>query len=455
MNSNEVEANIQPFYAKWANVPFSPSRFPFFYGWVIVFISTVCIVCSVPGQTAGIGPFTDYLMEALGLSREKLSLAYMIGTITSGLLLPYAGKVLDKVGVRVMSVLASTGLAVSLLMFANAGKINDLLDGYGGVYLTVGVASLAFLLVRFFGQGNMTMVGRVAIGRWFNHWRGTATAIAGVPIAFAFNSAPWLMNKLINAFGWKGACLLLACCIGGGMTIIGALLFRDTPEECGLRMDGLTEDQSKKKEDKQLHVVHKEFTRGEAVRTISFWAFVFGLAVHSLIVTAIAFNITSIGEEMGKTKDEALLMFVYSSFISIPSRFIVSYLVDNTRLKLKAVLMMMAVTIFSYSLGLAWFDTGLGRVVTIVGLGLSGGVWGVVCNVTFPRYFGRKHLGAISGLNMSVIVIASAIGPALFNYCKVWLGSYQKASLSVLVLPAAMLVLAMLAGNPQENNNDQ
>ena len=440
----------QPVRTKWADVPFAPKKFPFFYGWVIVCVSTLSIVCSVPGQTAGIGPYTDYLIDALGVTRKELSLAYLVGTIVSGLILPYAGKLLDKVGVRVMSVISCLGLAGSLIVLANSGNINHFLSKYNSsVYVTIGVAGFSFLLVRFFGQGNMTMVGRVAMGRWFNHWRGTATAIAGVPIAFAFNAAPWLMNKLIEQFGWQQTCFLLAGVIGGGMTIIGVLLFRDTPEECGLTMDGLSETESVKKDTRQIHKVYHQFTRAEAVRTMAFWAFVFGLAVYSLVITAVAFHITSIGEEMGKSKEESLKMFVYSSFISIPCRFLVSHLVDNTRLKLKYILVGLSLTIFCYILGLAWFNSDTGHWCTIIGLGLSGGMWGVLCNVTFPRYFGRKHLGAVSGLNMSALVIASAVGPALFYQLKDWLGSFHNASICLAGIPIIMFILAIFADNPQ------
>lgn len=450
-NSN----NSQPFYAKWANIPFSPAKMPVFYGWVIVAVSTLSIICSVPGQTAAIGAFTDSLIDALKISRQQLSLAYMIGTIISGLILPHAGKMLDKVGVRVMSVFSCLGLAASLMVFANAGEINDYLHGYfSSVYVTIGVAAFSFLLVRFFGQGNMTMVGRVAMGKWFNHWRGIATAIAGVPIAFAFNAAPWLMNKLIELFGWQGTCILLAIAIGGGMTVIGALLFRDNPEECGLTMDGIGETESIEKDSKQIHTVYRQFTRSEAIRTTAFWAFVFGLSVYSLVITAVSFNITSIGQEMGKTKEEALKMFFYSSFISIPSRFFISFLVDKTRLKLKFILAALGLTLFCYIFGLAWFDTGWGHLTAIIGLGLASGTWGVLNNVTFPRYFGRKNLGAISGVNMSAMVIASAIGPALYSYCKQWLGSYRNVSIGVLILPMIIIVISFVADNPQHKIKD-
>ncbi len=82
------------------DIPFAPRRFGFFYGWVIVAASTLAVFASVPGQTIGVGVFTDYLIEALGLSREQLSLAYMFGTLASGLLIPLAGTVLDRIGIR-------------------------------------------------------------------------------------------------------------------------------------------------------------------------------------------------------------------------------------------------------------------------------------------------------------------------------------------------------------------
>ena len=430
-------------------MPFCPAKFPFFYGWMIVAISTLSIVCSIPGQTAGVGVFTDYLIAALGTTRSHLATAYLIGTITSGLILPYAGKLLDRIGVRLMSVLSSVGLGASLLILSNVGPIHDRLHvPINCPALPIIVGGCAFLLIRFFGQGNMTMVGRVAMGKWFNHWRGIATAIAGVPIAFGFNAAPWILNKLIAAAGWRQACWILAGSIGIGMALLGAIFFREKPEDCGLLMDGKVID-PKDTEKNAIHAVYKQFTRLEAIRTVSFWGISLGLATHSLIITAIAFHITDIGLEMGKTREEALMMFFYSSFISIPTRFVISYFVDNTALRLKWVLLGMAAVMGGYTAGLMYFNTPLGLWTTTICFGMSGGIFGVLLNVAFPRYFGRDHLGAISGLNMSVLVIASAIGPALFSLCKDWLGSYRNAALTVLVLPAIVLALSFFTRNPQ------
>lgn len=444
-----------PFYAKWANIPFAPARWPFFYGWMIVVVSTLSIIGSVPGQTFGVSVFTDYIIEALGLSRNQLSVAYMIGTIISGLILPFAGKLLDRIGVRFMSLFASLGLGLSLILLATIGRWTHALSAWVPMtLLPMATVSFTFLLIRFFGQGNMTMVGRVAMGRWFNHWRGMATAIAGVPIAFVFNAAPWIIEKLVNACGWKQACWILAGIVGIGISVIGLVFFRDNPEECGLLMDGKKPDDAVEKAKPDLHPVHRQFTRAEAVRTVSFWAYTLGLAAHVLIATAMLFHLTSIGEEMGKTRDQAVTMFLYSSFLSIPTRFVVSYFVDNTRLPLRWMLMLVAMTIFSYTIGLTMLDTRAGWLLTTAMYGITGGIWGVLGNVPMPRYFGRDHLGAISGLMMSIMVIASALGPTIFSYGRDYLGSYRNAAYVVLTLPVVVVILAFFTRNPQRKYAD-
>ena len=72
------------------------SKFPFFYGYVIIFAGTIGVIMSAPGQTVGISVFTDFLIEDLKISRDNLSLAYLIGTLLSSLILTYAGKFYDK-----------------------------------------------------------------------------------------------------------------------------------------------------------------------------------------------------------------------------------------------------------------------------------------------------------------------------------------------------------------------
>lgn len=447
---NPAKPFSRPFYAKWSNVPFAPARSPFFYGWIIVAVSTVSIICSIPGQTAGVGVFTDHIINALGLTRSELSLAYMIGTLTSGFLLPYAGRVLDVIGVRLMSIIASLGLAVSLLVMSGVDIFAALLERLLPSEVTAIIAaSVAFLLIRFFGQGNMTTVGRVAMGRWFNRHRGMATAISGIPITFAFNSAPWFLSAAIVALGWRQACWLMAVAIGAGMGTLGLLFLRDTPEECGLTMDGTPNTEQAQRKHPDLHPIYRDFTRREAVRTLPFWTIALLLSLHGMVITAFAFHITSFGEEMGKTASEATRIFLYFSFFTLPIRFLTAYIMDRTRIPLAWVLVVLSLAVAGSQCGLLFLDTPLGYVTTLVMFGLCGGIWGVLADASLPRFFGRKHLGAISSAVMSAMVMTSAVGPFLFSFGKSILGSYRAVILWMLLFPGILLVMSLFTRNPQ------
>jgi cyanate permease len=87
--------------------------------------------------------------------------------------------------------------------------------------------------------------------------------------------------------------------------------------------------------------------------------------------------------------------------------------------------------------------------LTVAGMGLAGGCFGLLMNNTNPRFFGRRHLGAINGLTSSIIVIASALGPATFSLSRLGTGGYDLV-FAVAVGAGLLLALAALkADNPQ------
>ena len=92
--------------------PFAVQRVPLFYGWIVVVVGTIGVLCSAPGQTVGVSVFTDHLMAATRLTRVQLSLTYLVGTLAGAFLLPRAGRIYDRLGSRTMTVLTAFALAV-------------------------------------------------------------------------------------------------------------------------------------------------------------------------------------------------------------------------------------------------------------------------------------------------------------------------------------------------------
>jgi cyanate permease len=85
----------------------------------------------------------------------------------------------------------------------------------------------------------------------------------------------------------------------------------------------------------------------------------------------------------------------------------------------------------------------------VLGFGLSGGCFSGLSIIIWPRFFGRRHLGAISGLFMTTVVVASAVGPFLFSLAEAFLGAYRFAFMASAVLAAVLAVAALWADNPQ------
>jgi hypothetical protein len=95
----------------YAGDRFFVRNLPFYYGWVVLVVGSLGVLASIPGQTMGVSVFTDHLIGALKISRVGLSTAYMIGTLSSSLLIPFAGILYDRWGARISAAVATLFLA--------------------------------------------------------------------------------------------------------------------------------------------------------------------------------------------------------------------------------------------------------------------------------------------------------------------------------------------------------
>ncbi|MEO1622148.1 MAG: MFS transporter [Cyanobacteria bacterium J06632_3] len=422
------------------DVPFSPAKFPFFYGWVIVVASVLGVLTSIPGQTIGVSVFTDHLIAATGLSRLQLANAYLIGTITSGCLLPFGGKLLDRLGARLVAVIAAGGLGLTLCYLAVCDRISLFVgEQLLGERLPLAPANVAtvilvigFVSLRFCGQGMLTMTSRTMLGKWFEQRRGQVSGMVGIFIAFGFAAAPYFFSLAIAQLGWRGTWLALAVLVGVGMSAVGWVLFRDNPEVCGLRMDGVGSPvDATGKSLKALDASEKSLaepekiwgvTRKQALGTVAFWAVTLAFMSQALSVTGITFNIVSIGEEMGVAEVDMVRIFVPIAVVSTAVGYGVGLACDRIRIQYIFMFMMTFQSIgiaALANLSIPWMI-----VPTVVGLGISGGCFGTLSSVVLPKFFGRAHLGAISGVQMMAIVIASALGPSWLANSKSLTGSY-------------------------------
>lgn len=435
---------------QWNNFPIKPAKVPFFYGWIILFAATIGILASAPGQTMGVSTFTDYLLKNIHINRNQLSMAYMIGTIGSSLILTYAGKMYDKYGARWVGMVISVVLAIVLVFLSQSDRIikRFVQDVNAPFYagFAIAVLIILFFALRFSGQGVLTMVSRNMLMKWFVAKRGLVNGISSVFVAIGFSLAPLTFDMMIQGTSWRIAWLLMALAIGLFFTIFVFLFFRDNPEDLDLVPDG------KEHANKEGHIIikpFKQFTLAEAKKTNAFWLFSIPLGIYALYITGFTFHLVSIFEHVNLTREKALAVFIPSSVISVIISLVGGYISDKIRLKY-FLYIILAAQIFALFC-LSYLNAGIYYYGFIAGNGIVSGFYNVLMAVVWPRFYGRENLGRITGFIMAIIVFSSALGPILFSLSASKFGSYRFAILGLVILLLIISVFSYKADNPQDN----
>ena len=430
------------------NKPFPVSKFPFFYGWVILAAGTIGILMSIPGQTMGVSVFTESLLSDLQINRNNLSLAYLVGTLGSGLIITRAGKLYDKHGARVMAFIAGVMLGVMLVYLTRIDRMVDSLSGASWLspaLITFVLLAIGFWGIRFFGQGLLTMVSRNMVMKWFNRRRGLANAVLGIFSALGFSVAPKILDHVIQRLEWRGAWIFLAILVGIVFALFVLFIFRDNPEACGCKADGKM--RAVKKSRRPPSLPERDFTLSEARKTIAFWAFTLGLSLSALYISGLTFHVVSVFEASGLTREQGLAIFIPTSLIAVGVQFLGGYASDYMRLKYLLLL---------FALGITFSIVGLTMLgenpwaywMIIIGNGVVWGLYTVLIGVTWPRFYGLKNLGAISGFSLSWTVIGSALGPYMFSVSMDLTGSYDLVAWICFGISILLIALSFKADNP-------
>ncbi len=418
------------------------SRLPFYYGWVILVVGGLGILASIPGQTMGVSVFTDHLIQALHVTRVNISSAYMAGTLASALLIPYAGKLYDRYGARISAAIAALCLGGFLFLMAKSGDITSALAAllpFQAGHIGFALAMITFFGIRFFGQGVLTLVSRGMVVRWFSTRQGLAVGFLGITTSFGFSFAPQPLQGLINTFGWQGALLALAGILILVFLPLVLLLYRSDPASCGMAVEeGMKIRISR---NKQMPAAPVDARVSQARRDLRYWIVIAMLCFWSMYNTAFTFHVVSIFSQVGMETAEALRIFLPIGVISLAARFISSYLSDRINLKYLIITM----TLFMGLAGSALFvlSSNLSVLLIILGMGIGAGIFSMLNVISWPKLFGKKYLGEVSGFAMGFVVAGSAVGPWLFSMFFQYTGSYRFAGLMGLVLSVVLLALIL------------
>ena len=404
---------------------------PVYYGWIILVVASIGRVMTSPGQTYSVSIFIEHFIQDLGISRSLVSALYTLGTLGGALALPYVGRQIDRRGPRTM-----VGIITALFVLACV---------YMGFVQNAVTLGIGFVLIRMLGQGSLGMVCSNVVNRWWVRRRGTMLGILGmVTSVLGTGSFPSLIDALIRRFGWRTSYVLLGGLVAVVMLPVGLIFFRRQPEDYGLLPDG-AKRLSEGEDAPSLEEEH--WTRQEAVRTSAFWIVSLGLACISALGTGLHFHMVSVFADAGLSAGAAAAAFMPLAVTGALVRLAGGVLVD--RVPVRYLLSVALVGLAASLLMAPRLQGTTSALIYGIVLGATGSLQLTVSQVVWAKYYGRRHLGSITGVAMLVSIAGSALGPMPMGIARDWMGSYLPALTVSAVLPLALAVVALFARQPE------
>jgi len=199
------------------------SRRNIHYGWVMVGVTFLTALISA-GTVGAPGVFIVPLQQEFGWSTAQISSALSIRFILFGLMAPFAAALLNRYGLRNVTLTAQLIVVSALVLSLGMTEVWQLVALWG-VVIGIGTGMTALVL------------GATIATRWFAARRGLVVGILTASVATGQLVFLPLLASLTERYGWRLA--LGFVCIALGVSAIAVLLaMRDRPSDVGLRPFG-------------------------------------------------------------------------------------------------------------------------------------------------------------------------------------------------------------------------
>ena len=398
-------------------------------------IGTLGMIMSSPGQTYVVSIFIESFIVDLGISRSLVSTLYTLGTFVGSFVLPIVGYQVDRYGGRliVMLIIALFGFACVYMGYVQ----NAFMLGFG------------FIALRMLGQGSLGLVCTNIINQWWVRRRGMVMGISGMAGSLiSLGGFPNLVNWLLPIYGWRSTYILLGIILAFVMAPVAFIFFRNHPEDYGLQPDGGESRTFRFSRKKQVTVGLTEvnWTLGDAMRTSVFWILVASLSAISMLSTGLFFHMVSIFTDNGLTPDLAAAVFVPIAVTTAIVNWGSGLLVDRVPVRI-----LLAIGLFFQALSLLMACSLSGITLALifgVVLGVSSGLIRILGSVIWAMYFGRHHLGSITGFTSMITITGSALGPMPLGIGRDLLGSYNLALILSAVIPILLGIFGLFIDDP-------
>lgn len=360
--------------------------------WKELLFGLSCNFFSGPGQTFLVSLFNPHLRESLDLSKSELSFYYSIATLGSALLLPFWGRLIDRISLLKLVPLFSILFTTGLFFLSYTQNI---------ILLTVG-----FFLIRNLGQGSLTLTSSTVTAKYFHEYRGKALSIINLGFPLSEAIFPTLVTFIISIYGYQTGFFSL------GLSILMIYL----PLSFFLIKNSQYRNQTSinEKENKSSSQDHQEISISPILKSFKFWSLNIVSLMPAATLTGLFFHQHSFIEWKKWPIELVAQAFVIYAICRALCSFIIGPMID--RFSAKRLFPFVLIPLSIGILFLIYAQPDHYAYFYLCGLGICIGLSGPIKSALFAEIYGVKQLGSIKGILSSTTVISTAITPIIYGY---------------------------------------
>ena len=387
-----------------------------FHGWYIV---AVCFVVNFIVFGISVNTFTVYLkpIEAeMGWLRAEISLAVMIGALSMGAAASFVGRLIDRIGARVVMAAGATVVGVVSMLLAQTQS----LAYFYAMFVVSGVGQAAATLIPI----------SLVISNWFEAKRGKALGAAMTGTGLGAMVMVPVTSWVVVTWDWRTAFFSMGCVIllTAPMTL---LLIRTRPSDMGLLPDGgLVTDAEP--------ISLSGLSVPQAFRTPAFWLIGSMMLLAGLVAMGIGVHLMPYLTDIGHPETTAGLIIGIISGLTVIGKLGLGFVVDRWGLQRTIVL---AYGVIALGILLLTGAKALPvACVFAVVYGFAIGAPLLINPALTAECMGLANFGAVFGVLTLLTTVGAAVGAVLTGVVYDNVGGY---------LPAFVLfvVLTVVAGS--------
>jgi MFS family permease len=353
---------------------------PPYYRWSIVALTLVNQALALGIMIYSFALFVVPWLEHFDIARSQVMLAILAFQVTTGLLSPVLGRLMDHFVMRRLVIAGAVSMGLGLALLSQATQFWQVIL----IYTTL--LPIGMLLCG-------TLASQTMVSKWFTGNRGLAIGLSAMGTSIGGLIIPMVVIALIASYEWQGALLILSVVSTVILIPLNFLVLRFEPPVVDLGNGAL-----------QL-IDSRNWTNREILTSKAFWIPVVALIPVNAAFGGVQFNLGAYMSDLGYEQSLAAQLIAVTSLMMILGKLFFGAMGD--RVDHRKLYWMMAVLLF---VALLFYEGSPGKSELILAAGIQGFATGGVMpmmGIMYSARFGTLSFGRVLGYVNLVIMLGS------------------------------------------------